>query len=212
MDPVRRALDGLAPDVVLLQECGSGRATLRLARALQMESVSSHRPFNRVRNAVLFRTPWRVLELDVRNLARQGKTLRRGFVAAHLWRPGSRVTAVSVHLGLSERERERHARELTDALFLLEGSTIIGADLNEGPAGSAARWIGERYFDAFQAGGEGPGETFPAGAPTVRIDYLFVSDGVGVARAWVPDVPGASDHRPIVADLDLSGSDERRDV
>ena len=205
IEPVRDVLADLAPDVAMLQECRSGRAAVRLAGSLRMAAASSHGPFSRVRNAVLYRPPWRVTEIEVRNLSRQGRTLRRGFIAAHLWQPGVRLTAISVHLGLSGRERERHARELTDFLSGVEGPIVVGADLNEGPTASAVRWIGERFFDAFAQGGEGTGETFPAQAPTVRIDYLFVSDEIRIQRVWVPSDRPVSDHRPVVADLEFHG-------
>ena len=205
MDPVREVLADLAPDVAMLQECRSGRAAVRLAGSLGMEAASSHRPFSRVRNAVLYRSPWRVTELDVRNLSRQGRTLRRGFIAAHLWQPGVRLTAISVHLGLSGREREGHAQEFTDSLSRVEGPIVVGADLNEAPTASAARWIAERFFDAFAVDGEGSGETFPAQAPTVRIDYLFVSDEIRIERVWVPGDRSVSDHRPVVADVEIPG-------
>jgi endonuclease/exonuclease/phosphatase family metal-dependent hydrolase len=201
----RDVLADLTPDVVLLQECRSGRVALRLADALGMEGVTSHRPFSRLRNGVLYRAPWRVTDLNVRKLSREGRTLRRGFVAAHLWQPGIRLTAVSVHLGLSDRERERHARELTDFLSVVKSPTVLGADLNEGPTGAAARWVAERFYDAFAQAGEGSGETFPAEQPTARIDYVFVSDELRVERAWVPDIARVSDHRPVVADVDLPG-------
>jgi endonuclease/exonuclease/phosphatase family metal-dependent hydrolase len=203
--PVRAVLADLAPDIVLLQECRSGRAANRLAKALGMEGVTSHRLFSRVRNGVLYRAPWRTTELVVRTLSRDAKTLRRGFIAAHLWQPGARVTAVSVHLGLSGKERERHARELTDFLSAIDGPTIMGADLNEAPTEPAARWIGSRFYDAFADAGEGDGETFPSDVPTVRIDYVFVSEGVATRRVWVPDAIPGSDHRPVVADVEIPG-------
>lgn len=203
--PVRAALADLAPDVVLLQECRSGRAAIRVARGLGMDGVTSHRPFSRVRNAVLFRGPWRMTESEIRNLTRQGRTPRRGVIAAHLWRPGTRLTAASVHLGLSGHERERHAIELTDLLSGLQGPAVVGADLNEGPTDPAARWIAGRFFDAFARAGEGTGATFPADAPTARIDYLFVSDEIGIERVWVPAFEPVSDHRPVVADITVPG-------
>jgi endonuclease/exonuclease/phosphatase family metal-dependent hydrolase len=49
--------------------------------------------------------------------------------------------------------------------------------------------------------------TFPASAPRLRIDGIFVSAEVQVLRCGVPqDVPGlakASDHLPLIADLHL---------
>jgi len=53
---------------------------------------------------------------------------------------------------------------------------------------------------AWEAGGEGDGFTFPAATPQRRIDYVFVTRGITVDRAWVPETE-ASDHRPVVAEL-----------
>ena len=58
-------------DFVCLQECGSRRELRRLAEALEMKAVSSHRPFDRVRNAVLYRSPWRVAQFVVHDLSRE---------------------------------------------------------------------------------------------------------------------------------------------
>ena len=208
VETVARLLGPLRPDLLLVQECGPRRRTIALARVLGMELVSSHRPFNRVRNAVLFRHPWRAGERHVRDLAREGRTLRRGLIAVSLRNLDARFTAACTHLGLAGRERERHARELTDFLAGIDGPVVIGADLNEGPEGPAARWVGGRFFDAFAVSGDGPGATFPARAPSTRIDYLFAGEGIAVRRAWVErsgEAASASDHLPLVADVDLGG-------
>lgn len=209
LEAVGHVLGPLEPDVVLLQECRSRRAAERLARLLGMDAVTSHRWLRRPRNGVLFRPPWRLASVQVRDLPRTGRTVPRGFIVAHLRRLGARVAAASVHLGLVETERALHARELTDFLASVEEPVVVGVDANEPPDGPAVRWLGQRYFDAFAVAGGPGGETFPASAPTVRIDYLFVSDGLRVLSAWALDEPAvlrASDHRPVVADLDLEPS------
>jgi endonuclease/exonuclease/phosphatase family metal-dependent hydrolase len=195
-----------APDIALLQECGGPLALRRFASRLEMEVVSSHGPFSRVRNAVLYRPPWRLSGVDIRTLTREGRTLRRGFIAAHLRQEWIRLTAASVHLGLAPGERERHSRELMDFLGTTDGHLILGGDLNEGPEGAAARWVADRLFDLFAEVGDGSGETFPALGPTARIDYLFASDGIRGTAAWVPAgsaVSGFSDHLPVMAEVDI---------
>jgi endonuclease/exonuclease/phosphatase family metal-dependent hydrolase len=47
------------------------------------------------------------------------------------------------------------------------------------------------------------GGTHPARRPHRRIDQVWVSPGVGVARAHVLDGAGASDHLPLVVDLQV---------
>ena len=207
MGKVREAVAGLEPDVLLLQEAGSKWTLRRFARSIGMEFVSTHRPFRRVRNAILYPPSWRLLEVETAELTRQRRRIRRGFVLARLRTAGVAVTLVSAHLGLAGGERRRHARELTDHLAGIEGPLILGVDLNEGPDGEIARWMAERLFDAFSQAGDGLGETFPALSPTARIDYLFVREGAVATRAWVPqEAPfeTASDHRPVAADVEVA--------
>lgn len=207
---VERAVEALGrekPDLVMLQECGARRTLRRFAQLLEMEVASSHRLFTRVRNAVLFRPPWRLFHVDIHDLPREGRTLHRGFIVAQLRARGAPLTAVSAHLGLAPRERQSHARELTDHLGGIDGPLILGVDLNEGPDGPAARWIGERLFDAGAQAGVGGRETFPARGPTARIDYVFVNQAASVARSWVASAQAAveaSDHRPVLAEVDIS--------
>ena len=198
---------GERPDFLLLQECGPRRSVRRFARALGLQSVSSHRWFRRVRNAVLHPPEWRVTSVDVADFERQGRAAPRGFVAVHLRRGPLTLTAVSTHLGLAPRERERHARELTDWMAGRRGPLVLGADLNEGPEAPGARWIGQRLFDAYAIAGRGEGGTFPARLPSARIDYVFVGQGVRVLRCWVEGsdaAASASDHRPVVAELEIA--------
>ncbi len=114
---------------------------------------------------------------------------------------------MSVHLGLSDRERQAHARELGDLVAGLTGPVVVGGDLNEGPEGAAAAWLTERLWDAFAGRGEGLGYTFPSAEPRARIDYLLLGEGVRTTRTWVedgPEVRAASDHLPLFADVTLA--------
>lgn len=207
---VERAVQALGPDrpdLVMLQECGPRRTLRRFAEALGMEAVSSHRPFMGVRNAVLYRAPWRLGGWRFHALAREGRTHRRGFVVASLRARGVPLTAISAHLGLVPVEREHHARDLTDHLSGVDGPLILGVDLNEGPDAPSARWIGERLFDASIQAAEGSRRTFPARAPVVRIDYLFVNHLVTVSRCCIPASQAAaeaSDHRPVMSEVEIS--------
>ena len=68
------------------------------------------------------------------------------------------------------------------------------------PGRRVHRLMKEFMADAWEAGGEGDGFTYPAAAPQRRIDYVFVTRGIAVDRAWVP-ATDVSDHRPVVAEL-----------
>ncbi|MBI4259719.1 MAG: endonuclease/exonuclease/phosphatase family protein [Actinobacteria bacterium] len=202
-----RILDGTRPDLALIQEAGAGARLRAVAAALGMEAVHGPLPpFLRLpRNAVLVRPPWRVVERRVHRFDRSERFHPRGVTCVRVGRSGVRLWALSAHLGLVAAERRRHAEELTDLVASLPGPAVVGADLNEAPDRPAARWIGDRLFDAWAAGGDdGGGETFPASGPTARIDYLFSTGEIRVERARVldgPDVTRASDHRPVVVDV-----------
>jgi endonuclease/exonuclease/phosphatase family metal-dependent hydrolase len=203
-----RAAEAVGRDtqLVLVQECGRRGAVRRFAAALGLQSVSSHRLFSRVRNAVLHPPAWRVLDVEAVTLQRHGRTMARGFLAVRFRAGDVVITVMTAHLGLSPRERTLHAHELTDWISGQQGPLILGADVNEGPGDPAARWIGERLYDAFAVAGAGPELTFPALAPTHRIDYVFAGQGIRVVKCWVPDSEAAvrsSDHRPVLAEIEI---------
>src|SRR2546423_7962577 len=104
------------PDVVFVQECGSRRRLRRFARALEMQAVSTRLfPLVRqVRNAILVRPPWRVLEYRLHRFDRSRRFYPRGALIAGVGRAGDRVQAMSVHLGLTPGERPRPAEEVVE--------------------------------------------------------------------------------------------------
>ncbi len=199
--PMAAAVSDAAPDVLLLNETRYlGFHVRRFARRAGLEGASGTGLWRPVPNAVLARRPWRVVDAGTIRFRRSRKTLRRGILLTILGRAGTRVSAGSVHLGLSGEERAEHAGELTDLLAGRE-PVVLGGDLNEGPEGAAARWIADRYWDAARDAGR----TFPSWEPRARIDYLFVSAAVTVERAWVGGERFArlSDHLPVLADLEV---------
>jgi endonuclease/exonuclease/phosphatase family metal-dependent hydrolase len=207
-DQVAAAVAKHAPDLAMVQECGSRRRLRKFARTMEMEAVSTRLwPLLRqVRNAVLVRPPWRVVSFRLHRFERSAPFHPRGALIAVVGRAGYRVSALSAHLGLIPGERIRHAHELTDLVRAIDHPVLIGGDLNEGADERAASWIADRFWDAFSKAGSGPGETFPSADPTARIDYLFASEQFGITRAIVLDTAGtraASDHLPLLVDLEL---------
>jgi endonuclease/exonuclease/phosphatase family metal-dependent hydrolase len=199
---IGRAVDAADPDVVILNETRYlGFRLSRFSRRIGLSVAAGTGLWRPIPNAILVRPPWRIVVHQKVVFPRTRRTIRRGVVTAAIGRAGSRLQVTSVHLGLSGPERLEHVRLLTDALAGTR-PLILGGDLNEGPEGPAASWIGDRYFDACA---DGCGPTFPSTAPRARIDYLFVTDGVRVERAEVggPDFAPLSDHLPVLADLSI---------
>ncbi|HVM10951.1 MAG TPA: endonuclease/exonuclease/phosphatase family protein, partial [Actinomycetota bacterium] len=165
------------PDVLLLNEARFRWRLRRLARRLGMRAHHGMHGRRRVPNAILVRPPWRIVEGWSAPLSPTRRMKRRGLVAANVRHGGERLTVACVHLGVSDPERVRHAREVTDMLAGAPPPLVLGGDLNEGPDRPAARWIAERYFDTFAGNG---GDTFPATEPRARIDYVFVTEDLEV--------------------------------
>ena len=209
------AVEEHRPDLVMLQECGSRRRLTAFSRELDMQAVSTRLlPLVRqVRNAVLVRSPWRVVAFRLHRFERSQRFYPRGALVAVVGRAGYRVAALSVHLGLTPAERLRHAHELADVALGMAMPVLIGGDVNEGPDGRAASWLAARFWDAWAAAGDGTGETYSSRDPTARIDYLFASEQFRIERARVLDTPrarAASDHLPVLVDLSLEWPIDRR--
>ena len=86
---------------------------------------------------------------------------------------------------------------------------IVAGDLNANPDRLPIRTLVDAgLVDAWEAAGTGPGPTIPANAPRRRIDYVLAGPGVAVVEAAVlddlgPAMAGLSDHRPVLAVLDV---------
>jgi vancomycin resistance protein VanJ len=96
-------------------------------------------------------------------------------------------------------------RQIDDALRWLaqeQGPLILAGDFNTPPAGHVYQQFRDRYRDAFLESGLGWGYTFPARLPLLRIDYVWHSPHWEAVSARV-GAPGASDHRPVFAELAL---------
>lgn len=206
--PVAAVVEAEEPDVALVQECGRPTRLRAFARAVGMTRVSApHEPWRRgLHLAALVRPPWTVLDHRAVRFAGSAPLSPRGVLVTRVGAGDAAIWALSSHLGLRAGERRRHADHLAGLAARLDGPIVLGVDLNERPAGRAARRLAGELRDVWPAAGRGPGRTFPADAPAARIDACFVSAEWIPVAAWVPGGPGvvgASDHRPLVVDLEL---------
>lgn len=210
LERLARLVGHFEPDVLILNETGGRLRLRRFARALGMDlATDPWLPFRRrVKDAVLVRRPWTIVEHHQRRFEGGPWLYPRGALIATLERGEARLCAISTHLGLHPRDRLAHAKALEALVDQVDAPIVAGGDLNEKPDGRAVGFLSERFRDAWLLGGDADGETFPADEPTARIDYLFVSEGIVVERVLVPPGPDArevSDHRPLVAELTLPG-------
>jgi len=202
-----RLVGHFEPDVLVLNETGGRWRLKRFGKALGMQVAADPWVWfrRRVKDAILIRSPWWISAHRQQRFEGTPGMYPRGALVAELENGDARLVAVSTHLGLHPRERLHDAHEI-GALVPHEAPAVIGGDLNERPDGRAVALLSERFGDAWLLGGDADGDTFPADEPTARIDYLFVTRGIGVERVIVPpgeDARLASDHRPLVAELTL---------
>ena len=128
----------------------------------------------------------------------------RGAVFAHGAVRGATFTVSGSHLATDPAERPAQAAHWKAELERISGPAIVAADLNEGPGGGAWRTVEDGL-----AGSPDDVPTFPATAPSRRIDGLFVTPDVAIERYEIiatDRARAASDHLPVVADLLLPSS------
>jgi endonuclease/exonuclease/phosphatase (EEP) superfamily protein YafD len=150
---------------------------------------------------------------------------------------GMPITLANVHaislfhtvdgdLNQTVREREAQARQIAALAGSRSAPLVVLGDFNTTPLSVAYRTITGELGDAWSAGGQGLGGTFPSGVSgsgaslrianiavpnwLVRIDYVFHSPELTALSSRIGPWDGYSDHRPVIATLALGPNDERR--
>jgi endonuclease/exonuclease/phosphatase family metal-dependent hydrolase len=198
----------VAPDVLLVNESPHlllvwKRQCAELARRFQTRMVVGGRPGGS--NMILVRGGIGVKATHAEVLARPPFWPRRGIVSAQLRVEGALLGVVGCHLSLKRRERVREVERVIEVASRLRGPVVVAGDLNEGPKGPCWQRLAEAgYVDH----GDRSWLTFPSDEPAKRIDAVLVRGGARVVAHGDPGVPdedlsAASDHRPVVAELEL---------
>lgn len=212
-------LASLQPDLALLQEvaqgmprCGMHDQLEELTDGLDLKHVAfgaEHRfRVGGYGNAILSRFP---LTDSARIDLTIGKRKRRGLVQtrahAKLGHGTRSVVVFNLHLGLSGAERasqlERFLACQPFAHLHKDTPLVVGGDFNDVWAS-----LGKRFLEPAglaRAGRLTP--TFPAALPLRPLDGLWVRGALSVVSAHPVKnqaTQAASDHLPIVADLELS--------
>lgn len=125
--------------------------------------------------------------------------------------PGKTLDVVSTHLGVHRNERGMQSTELLGNGWLgsddMRRPCLLCGDLNAVPNATTYRRFASRLHDAQRLLGRRPKATFPARLPVLRLDHVFVSDDVkvhGVSVPWNGRSRRASDHLPLIVDLELT--------
>ena len=214
VDKIVRLVESQSPDILCLQETRGWRNNpdplqpiLRrlpgwnMERAGDVATLSRH-PIERV-------TSYPMLPL-----------MDRSALQTTIRLPQGAVTILNVHYNTNYRRRPEPNRPGLPRLSLralarweqtsvvlnasdsVAGPRIVAGDFNNPPRGLTYGRLRERFTDSFRAAGWGFGYTFRSDLPLMRIDYIFTSPEIGVAGCRSLD-SDASDHRAVVADLQL---------
>ena len=219
---IRRILAEAGADVICLQElnCGQWRTAHEdqvssLAQGLEVNSsFCAVRPEQQgsFGMAVLSRFP--VLLRQQYDLSYRPTSEPRYCQRVDLAvEPGRVLHIFNCHLGLAVRERQfQRNRMLSDAILLSEDlhhPVILMGDFNDSPISVVHRRLRAHFADAFTATGKRWGPTFKAGPLPLRLDHIYCSRNVRVMDCWVRNdelTRVASDHRPVVASLEVTWS------
>lgn len=206
-----RVIRSAEPDVVCVQEAPRflrwRSLCAQLARTSGLVVVGGGRPAGA--NLIMSTLAVDVIStVDVR-FSRDPRLHQRGTAIAVLRLAGVTFAAVGTHLDVDGDARLRHVTELHRAIarHVPEGvPSVIAADVNDRPGSPTWQALVAERADAFAAAGTGSGFTSGAVDPHQTIDGVFVDPRITVRSARVldhPDVTAASDHRPVVVDLEL---------
>lgn len=218
---IARVIASCEPDIVALQELDAGRERTggvdqaqSIARILKMEYhyfPSINLKEGRYGNAILSRFPMKLVRAGALPVSdRHPSREPRGALWATLDVNGRQVNVVNTHLGLRADERREQVRALLSEEWLshpdMRGAVVFCGDMNAVPSSAAYRMIAEHLHDAqLEIPGHQPKATWYSGFPIKRIDHVFINQALNVASVRMPAhrlARIASDHRPLVVDLD----------
>jgi len=230
---VARVIDTYKPDIIALQELDtdhkrSGRVNqpFFIARYLNMHHYfhSSFQIGNGHHgNAILSRFPIQCKAARILpSLSGKVRSEFKGGLWAALVQPRAviwvsfmintiPVQFLATHLGLRKKERDIQLQTLLSPDWLGSAEcthpVIFCGDLNARPRSSVCQKLRQRLIDVqLPSKNHKPLPTFHNRLPISRIDHIFVSPEITVLKAMVPDsklAKIASDHRPLIADLEL---------
>lgn len=133
---------------------------------------------------------------------------QRGTAMAVLQYSGARFGLAGVHLdGGSQPHQIGEVHRALAAFVPADVPSVVAGDINASPDEPGWRELAARGSDAFAVAGSGDGFTSNVRALTRRIDGIFPGPGIGVRSVEVidsPDVRIASDHLPVLAELELT--------
>ncbi len=153
-------------------------------------------------NAILSRFP--ITAISVLDIS-YSRIERRGALAAQVGHAGATLGVVATHLSLVDRTRHRQVQSLMEHPALNSGPAVLMGDMNAWRKckGSKAleQGLGLHHNRDWPA-------SFPASRPMLSLDRIYTrsADVVEVRQHDTPAARKASDHLPVVAEVEVKGA------
>lgn len=204
LERIAKGIRAASPDVVALQEvdqrCSRSGSVDQTAELARMTGMTGH--FGRAMDfgggqyglAILSKHP--VLSTARHALPGPGEP-RMVWIAEISWKE-RRIRIANTHLDLTEEARLRQAKHIA-GLSHLSSPLVICGDFNAPPEEASMRILAGKWRWLEKAT---PRFTHPANAPTDEIDHFFCEAFKPVAPVRVIEETVASDHRPILVELE----------
>lgn len=215
------------PDVVALQELDVRRMRTRQVdqahRLAELLKMNFHfHPAMAVEeelygDAILTALPERRIKAEGLPLYRRVPGLEpRGALWVEVMVGDTPVQIINTHLGLVPQEQKRQAAALLGERWMANDAWtapgVLLGDFNAAPYSATYRLLRAAVRDAqTPAAGwtRAPTATFPSSFPFMRIDHVFLTKGLETLSVHSPydsRARLASDHLPLVIELDVVGS------
>ena len=211
-----------APDIVAVQELDAGRT--RSGRVDQAHLLAERlamqfhfHPAIQVKeeqygDAILSRYPLRLMHAaTLPTVAAVRRLPRRGALWAAAKYPGGSIQVINTHLGLNGRERLAQVGALLGPEWArhpaCRAPMVLCGDFNAVPGSQTYRTLLRSFREVRRCvPSRRRLRTFSTRYPMLRLDHIFISDEIYVHHVEVPRTRLtrlASDHFPLIADLEL---------
>lgn len=226
---IARVIAMYDPDIIAMQEMVVGTTDLDYTDQAMLISEQLNldihfHPIKEIKkgqfgNAILSKYPMRLVSARPLStkLNRYGNKFgmapfyqQRGALDVEIDFNGSKLRMVTTHLGLTHDERKTQIEDMISNPPFSPDNTpaILCGDLNA-TSKQRTHKVLSNLMDDVQTKAEigTPIKTFPSRYPSLRIDHMFVDKKIDVTDVTVPHhylTKVASDHLPLVVDLDLS--------
>jgi endonuclease/exonuclease/phosphatase family metal-dependent hydrolase len=124
----------------------------------------------------------------------------RALLLAEVDTPGGPLTAAVTHFGLDPRERIAQAKVVAERLRRHPRAVLFG-DFNASQGERAMELLAAELADCATLAGAAPLRTYPAHAPAIGIDHVWLGGQAAAPRTVRAVATLASDHLPVVVDF-----------